>query len=463
MVVAVADAELNGLLDAGDRWLDALAACGVRLADGADAGVMVGRLEGLATRLHAVQVGVVDLIDQRGLFAEDGHRGAKGLVVAASGVSGAVAARRVQVARTLRWLPAVAAGLAAGRIGVGQVELIARVFANPRVRAELIAVEADLATVAELMAFAEFERWLRDWERLADADGAGVRSERGHANRDFRIVVLPDGNVRIDGGCGGVQGTIVREVFDVYVQAEWDADWAEARARLGDAATYDDLARTDRQRRMDAVSAVFADAIAHRNQCGRDGKPGHQLVIDLVLDAVTAEATVARLAGVDPGADPRLASWWSDLAASLTDDTAGDEQPVRPVGFRSETLDGHPLDPREVIVAAMNHHIRRVVIGADGVVVDMGRRSRLFTGARQTAVRISAHSCVWPGCPVPVTHCESDHLIEFNGPKRGPTNPINADPLCGHHNRLKTTEGYTITRDRWGRYHLHRPDGTPMS
>lgn len=370
------------------------------------------------------------------------------------------------MARTqLRRLPTVAARLAAGRVGVGHVELIARVFANPRVRDELIAAEADLATVAELMAHAEFDGWLRDWERLADADGAGVRAERGHANRDFRIAVLPDGNVRIDGGCGGVQGTIVREVFDAYVQAEWDADWAEARARLGDDATHDDLARTDRQRRMDAVSAIFTDAIAHRNQCGRDGKPGHQLVIDLVIDGVTAEATVARLAGVDPGTDPRLASWWSDLAATLAtgDDDGSTPKRGRPAGFRSETLDGHPLDPREVMVAAMNHHLRRVVIGADSVVVDMGRRTRLHTGPRQTAVRLSAHTCIWPACEMPVTRCQSDHMTEFNGPKRGPTNPVNAAPLCGHHNRLKTAEGYTITRDRWGRYHLHRPDGTAMS
>lgn len=392
MVVAVADAELSGLLDAGDAWLDALAAVPVRPVDCLDAAALVARLEVQATRLYSVQVAAVASIDDQALSAADGHRGAKGLVVASAGVSGAVAARRVQVARALRRLPAVAAGLAAGRVGVGQVELIGRVFANPRVRDELIAADADLATVAELTACAEFDGWLRDWERLADADGAGVRAERGHANRDFRIVVLPDGNVRIDGGCGGLQGLILREVFDVYVQAEWDADWAEARARLGDAATYDDLARTDRQRRMDAVVTIFEDAIAHRNQCDRDGTPGHQLVINMVIDGVTTEATVARLAGVDHGGDPRLATWWHDLAATLVPepapDPAGEPTPrrVRPVGFRSETLDGHPLDPREIIVAAMNHH-----------------------------------------------------------------------------NRLKTAKGYTITRDRWGGYHLHRPDGTPMS
>ncbi|MFN8019368.1 MAG: hypothetical protein U0P45_14780 [Acidimicrobiales bacterium] len=44
----------------------------------------------------------------------------------------------------LAGMPAVAAGFRAGRIGVCQVDRIARVHANPRVREQLEAVDAEL-------------------------------------------------------------------------------------------------------------------------------------------------------------------------------------------------------------------------------------------------------------------------------------------------------------------------------
>lgn len=101
------------------------------------------------------------------------------------------------------------------------------------------------------------------------------------------------------------------------------------------------------------------------------------------------------------------------------------------------------------------------MIGARSTVIDHGRRQRLFTGPAQLAVRLSSTHCYWPGCNVPVSRCQSDHLTAYNGPQQGSTNPGNGGPACGKHNRAKE-HGFTPWRDQAGNWHVQRPDGTEL-
>jgi hypothetical protein len=140
----------------------------------------------------------------------------------------------------------------------------------------------------------------------------------------------------------------------------------------------------------------------------------------------------------------------------------GPADPRNGTRFACRTLDGKPLDPAEVTAQALLGHVRRVVIGSNGVVLDMGRRSRLFTGLRQLAIRLPELTCTHPGCTVPVSHCQSDHLDAYNGPRHGTTDPGNGAPTCGTHNRHKETHRITPRRDEHGRWHHYRPDGTEI-
>ena len=57
------------------------------------------------------------------------------------------------------------------------------------------------------------------------------------------------------------------------------------------------------------------------------------------------------------------------------------------------------------------------------------------------------------GCDVPSWRCQIDHLIPFTD--GGPTNPENADPKCGPHNRWKERLDAEIRRrKRWREEHL---------
>ena len=96
-----------------------------------------------------------------------------------------------------------------------------------------------------------------------------------------------------------------------------------------------------------------------------------------------------------------------------------------------------------------------------GTVIDHGQRRRLYTGTIRDAVRHSAHRCSHPGCTIPATLAQIDHLDEYNG-RGGQTDTTNGDPRCGTHNRLKN-QGYRTRRDNSGRIITYRPDGTPIT
>ena len=77
--------------------------------------------------------------------------------MAVSNCSPGDAARRHRTASLLRLLPAVAEALRAGRIGVAQVHLLAKLAANPRVRDQLPASETVLLDAAVQLPYEHFK------------------------------------------------------------------------------------------------------------------------------------------------------------------------------------------------------------------------------------------------------------------------------------------------------------------
>ncbi|QXC63347.1 13E12 repeat family protein [Aquihabitans sp. G128] len=458
---AVVDREQAGALADLSRALDRLAAVGLDPLDAADARAVIGAVEVPARRLAALQVAVMGRIQERGLHRVDGHGSAKVLVRHVARLSDVEARRRWQVGRALRDLPVVAEAFGAGRVGVAQVERIARVWANPRVRSELVREDATAARCAAHESYAAFDERMTDFVRRVDQDGTADRSQASHANRTWSMHQDYDrGGWRGSFRMGSLEGAEVSAGMHALYEAELDADWAEARERLGDAATGEDLRRTTEQRWADAFTVNMRRGFA----ASAVGGVGAAITTNVVIDQDTFERYLRRLAGA---ADEQVAV---DLDAA----------PGTPgARFRCSTIDGQPLDPSEVVAQALVGHLRRVVVGADGVVTDLGRRSRCFTGPAAIAVRLSSSRCYWPGCEVPASGCQIDHLTAWadrgdagsgsggggsggGGPGGGgATCPANGAPACGRHNRLKE-HGFTVTRDAVGQFHVLRPDGTEI-
>ncbi|WCO68176.1 DUF222 domain-containing protein [Iamia majanohamensis] len=423
--------------------LDDLQHAGVTPTSADDARGLIVALETQARRMRSVQVDLVEQIDRTATCVLDGHTSAKVMVRHLAQLSSAEAHRRAQCARALRTMPAVRNAFASGRIGGCQVERIARAHANPRVRAAVEANEESFAHQAEAQEYRAFDAMVDDWVRLVDEDGTRDRDQRAHENRDAALHQGFDGSWTLSGRCGSLAGAELESIFKAFLEAETLADWDAARAERGAAATASDLPRTDAQRRFDALHAAFRSAATAR----ADAPAGSTIETNIVIDHHTFERMLARLTGVDP------------LLQG-----AFDPFPTR--SYRCSTLDGRPVEATVAVAQALVGHVRRVVVGADGVVIDMGRRRRLFTGAAALAVKLQRTTCYWPGCHTPVTACQCDHLrpwsIRADGSGGGCTCPGNGGPGCGRHNHDKE-RGYRVRRDPTGHIHVYRPDGTEIT
>ena len=294
-------AALDHLAAAVDEILDA----GVEPFDSGDAKVLVGELEVQCRRLRSSQVDLLGAIAKRSLHRPDGHGSAKIMVRHDANISSAEAERRSKSSTALADLPVVHAAFRAGRIGGCQVERIAAAHANPRVRAAVIANEAAFAAQAQAVGYRLFHLMVTNWVNEVDQDGPRDRNQRCHDNRDFKLVADFDGTWVFNGGCASMQGTQMAEILKHFYEAETLADWEEARAEHGDAATATDLARTDSQRRSDACLEIFRRAAADHASTG-----GSPIVTNIVIDHATFERLVALFFGVtpDPEPDPTLPS-----------------------------------------------------------------------------------------------------------------------------------------------------------
>ena len=425
----VHDPQIAAAFDAITAGLDTIHTTGFDPTRAADAVALISELEGLSRRLDAAKVELLAAVDGSGVYATDGHASAKVMVRHVAKLSAGAAANRDRIARMLRSLPLVRMAFAAGEVAADHIGVLARVHSNPRVRDHMADREQVFLTDAATMDYPTFEATVRQWERLTDADGPEPESAKAHEQRDAKMVQDPiELGWHLSGFFGSLQGVEMFEVFNRYLNAEHLTDWRLAREKHGDAATRDHLERTDAQRRADALAAIFADAANNP-----EGPAPAKWVHNLVWDPDTYREALNRVEG--------------KRARRFDPDT-----------YRCETLNGHPVDPIEAAVGSLFGRIRRVVIDAPAAKVDLGR-ARLFTGAARDAVHLQSRCCIWPGCWVPVTDCQTDHITQHS--HAGRTHPGNGAPLCGRHNRWKQ-QGYTITRDPSGTWHVTKPDGTPL-
>ena len=400
------------------------------IVDGDDAMTRLVELEKVSRFIEAARAEVLAEVDRTGAFRDHGHTTMSGWLRAGISYSAGDAKHHVKVARMVVEFPQISERLQAGTIGVAQVRRLAAAHANKRVSAELPAFVDLLADRAEDMPYEDFNSVMIRWEHYADADGAYRDSERIHEDRDATVHPVGD-VVYVDAKVGTAQGAFILEVFEKYVQAELAQDLADRDAKGLD--LYSDLARTAKQRRADALYAVFASAANGRFA---PAEP----VVNIVIDATTYETALTALLNDSPL--PSL------LGAP---DTFGSR--------RCETTAGVTIDPFDAIVASMIGQVRRVVMSSPSTVIDLGRKSRLFTGSSREAIFLRRRKCIWPGCTA--LTCEADHRTPWS--EGGTTSPGNGDPLCRKHSRYKATAGYTTTIDHaTGVTHVHTSDGKEL-
>lgn len=400
---------------------------------------------------HAALLAVAE---HRGVYrAIDEHRSMRGYLRATCNYSSSEANRQRTIAVVCSAVPALGDALLAGRIGLVQLLEIARVHRNPRTRAFFERVAPIYLAVAEHASHDDLRAEVDQFLNLADQDGAFAELSCNIDNRTAGVNVLGGSlDVRVTGGDPIVAEEVLK-TFEWFCEREFDRDVAERAARHGDRAIEHPLARTDRQRRFDAIVAMVRAARAH----GDGAKPA-DVVVHVVSDPHTLHEAFAEAELVVDTPDGRetVALAGTDIDDVLATAAA---DPARWTDRHCETSRGTAIHPRQLLRAAMTGYVRRVVIDSQGVVVDWGRRRRFFDGPARDAAKLLVRRCTHPGCTVCPEHADVDHAEEWFR-DAGATDQWNANVACSTHNRFKSRAGWRVRRDASGRRFHIRADGT---
>jgi hypothetical protein len=439
---------VNGSLQAAfaavDEALDALMAAGFDPANCADGASIITNLESLGARVGACQVEALHQLDKSQVYAVDGHHSAKVMARHVGRLSNGEAAARTGCVKAARNLPLFRAAHEAGRISTSVMRRMARLHANQRITEQLIACEALFLEHAQTHTYAWFDGYCRDWEAVVDTDGSNQAANRNHNKRNFSLQQGFDTSWAIAGSSGALDGARLNDVLEHFIDAEWHTDWYEAKARVGDTVTTADLARTPRQRRFDALLAMAEAAATNTGVVGQ--KP---IVTNLVIDQQTFEDELARLLTAHTGGAVEVTAepGWAEALHE------------RVMRRQCHTTSGVQVTAHEAVLNALTNQIRRVVVDGAGVVIDLGRTQRLFTGSARLAVQLSGNQCFHPSCQAHGHGLQVDHVEEW-ARDDGLTNPGNGTPACGHHNRWKNQHQVRAQRGPDGSWTLTRPDGS---
>ncbi|MFP5487898.1 MAG: HNH endonuclease signature motif containing protein [Acidimicrobiia bacterium] len=403
---------------------------------------------------QARHAALLAVMEHRGAFREvDGHRSMNAYLRATCNYSTGEAGRQRLIARVCAAVPELGDALLAGRVGVAQVLELARVHQNRRTRGFFERVVPVYLPIAEQASHDDLRVEIDRFLNLADQDGAFAELYCDIEHRTASVNVVGGSlHVRVTGGDPIVAEEVLK-TFEWFVEREFDRDVAERAAEHGDRAVEYPLARTDAQRRFDAVVAMARAARAH----GDGAKPA-DVVVNVVADPHQLNEAFAEAELVVETPDgPETVELDDDTVDDILATVARD-----PAGFtsrRCETSRGTVIHPRLLLRAALTGYVRRVVVDSQGVVVDWGRRQRFFHGPARDAAKLLVKRCSHPGCTVCPEHAEVDHAEEWfrDG---GPTDQWNANIACTQHNRYKSQARWRVRRDPTGRRFHQRADGT---
>ncbi|MEA2900539.1 MAG: hypothetical protein QOH36_426 [Actinomycetota bacterium] len=353
------------------------------LADGESLVALQRELE----RLQAVVTRATAAFDAGGSWAADGARSSAAWLTARCGLPVATARRRVRLGRDLRHMAKVEAAWLTGAIGEAQVAQLAE--ARTEVTAESFARDEEmLVDHAKQLPYRQFTRALAYWSQHADPDGVEDAAAAQHRARRLHLSCGFDGAWFLDGVLDPISGEIVSRALRAIEEELFAADWAEARARVGEGLCSTDLARSPAQRRADALVEMARRAMAL--------PPGARLPEPLFTVLVGYETFAGRMC---------------------------------------ELASGRDVTPGSLVPWLDEAWAERVVFDGPDRVKNVSVRRRIFAGATRRAVEVRDRECFHPLCDATVEDCQVDHVQPWS--VGGLTVDTNGRLACAFHNRLR--------------------------
>lgn len=361
--------------------------------------------EALINLIHSLQAGYIAAADYRELAQRHGARATHTWLQDVLNLNPAQALGRVTVARgitepftpdtgTSASMPLTKQALDEGVISVEHAKIIATCLEK------LPADAADMAPDVEALLVEKAQECRpRDLRQLADGINLGYSRELGrkderaqHEARDLYFITTDDGTLliraRLDKVTGAKFLTALRPLSKPS-PADGEPD-----------------SRTPGQRHADGLNAML-DIVLESDQMPRTGGERVQLVV---------------------GIDER------DLRESADPDA-----PVVP-GYLQAT--GEPITPEQVRRLACDSNVIRMLLGADGMPLSVGRTKRTAPTAIRIALFRRDGICAFPSCEQPPGTPEAHHIAHWAD--GGPTDLDNLVMLCSHHHTVMHSHEWEI-------------------
>jgi hypothetical protein len=345
---------------------------------------LIARLERVGARTSAAVTGAVAAFDAAEAYAPSGARTTAAWLKAECHLPGPDASRQVRRGRLCRHVPLFEAAWSNGEISAACLDMVAAVR-RPATEEAFARDEAMLVEHAKTLTHAEFVALMRYWEQHADPDGAEDEAMAARARRDAYLVESVGGTFLGKMTLDPISGTIVAGEHQRLERQLFEADWAEAKERLGREPLLNELGRTSAQRRADAF-VEMATRSASTPENARRPAPLFSVLVDY----------------------PTLSGRLCQLAR------------------------GTVVTPGSLLPWLEEADLERAVF-APGRRVECSVTARFFTGATRRAIELRDQQCQHPCCDVPAERCQADHIIEYS--KGGLTTQENGRLLCEDHNR----------------------------
>ena len=294
---------------------------------------------------------------------------------------------RAQVRRghALSGLPLAALAWKNGDIGAAQVDVLIKAK-RPVTEDALAGAEASLVQAGIDLKFASFCRVVAYWEQMADQDGTDAAALARQARRDAYLVPSPDGYVG-QMNFDVIGGAIVAKEHKRITDEFFEADWAQAKERLGRDPHVDDLARTPAQRRADAMVEM-----AVRSASTPAGAQRPEPLFSVLIDYPTL---------------------WGRI---------------------SQVKEGPVVAPGSLIPLLDEASFERIIFGP-ATRGECSKTARFFTGATRRVIETRDLECQHEFCDLSADKCQIDHIVPFS--QGGLTEQSNGQVLCGRHNRMR--------------------------
>jgi hypothetical protein len=401
------------LVNALSDTLDSSAEADIWALTDDDLGDAVEACERLSARMAELGLRLVREVDARDLAGRQGATSTAAWLRHRLRLRPGDARSRVELANRLREQPvpvdygpnmdstpagwamsATAAALAEGVVSVEHAFAVAATMAELPTslsHEQVRAAEQQLADWAREYNPTELRNLGRALTNLLDADTLDEREQRAYDRRALRLTDRGDGSTRISGRLDDESAQIIRAALDpLAAPAPATADGEPDR-------------RTAGQRYADALIELARRALDDGHlPSGHAVRP--HLTVTIRLETLLA---MAGQSGV-------------------------------PVG----ELGGSPISAEAARRLGCDAGITRVILGPDGVPLDVGREQRTVTAAQWAALLARDGGCAFPGCPRPPEWCEAHHILWWA--RGGPTDLANLVLLCGYHHRQIHHHGWDV-------------------